>query len=173
MAALLATACSADVTGSGTELIAAVDEDAVTTQLLYMHDIAALPLTESDLVDLGIDVADATPVRVEVYDGVAAAFFAPDGVALYGRDNIVALWDVLDRQTIADETHNPGSTPVVNPNIGTVGQYNLQDEIGIRPDVVATPDTTGATIINWYNRVGGAEELRLLQRLERGHPGCS
>lgn len=176
--ALGATACAADVTSSETGLVAAVDEGAVTGQLLYMHDVSAMPLTAEDLTELGIDESDALPVRVEILDGVAVAWFAPEGEALYGQENIVALWEVLDRAEpqdvtpIYNETHPNDPSPTVVPHRVT-GTYHPEAEIGVEQDVGTLPmNPVGEAIIDWYNKVGSPDELQYLQLLQTQHTGC-
>ena len=174
LAALMAAACSADVTSSD-GLLAEVDETAVTDQLLYMHDMSPVPLTENDLVTYGIERTDAIPVRVEVFDTVAVAWFAPEGEAIIDRDYIVALWEVVDRGTpLNDETYSPAQPPeVINPGEIVVGTYPVHRELGV--DVEVGQIDQGApsvAIIDWHNKAGTQEELRMMRLLQSHHTGC-
>ncbi len=174
LAALLASACSADVTSSE-GLLAEVDEATVTDQLLYMHDMSPVPMTVNDLEALGVDPANAIPVRVEIFDTIAVAWFAPEGEAIIDRDYIVALWEVVDRGTpLRDETFSPEQpTPVINPGEIVVGQYNVQAELGLDLEVGQIDQgAAGVAIINWHNKAGTQEELRMMRLLQTHHTGC-
>lgn len=174
--ALLVGACSADTgTTSTPSLLAEVNETRLTSELLYMHDMSPVPLTENDLQAHGIDRMDAIPVRVEVFDEIAVAWFAPDGEAIVSTDNIVALWDVIERGTpVENETYIPHQPEtVIIPGEIVVGNHNVEEEFGINVDIgVDVTTAPEVALMDWYNLVGTQDELRALRLMELHHEGC-
>ncbi len=172
--------CAGDVGGSDS-LLRAVDEDAMTSQVLYMApDVSAVPLTASQLEAQGVDQRLATPVRIEIFDDMAVAWHAPEGQAIIARDSIVAVWDVVQRREISGELSEapglgtsvitPGSTDVVvdldeTPTID-VDLANLgAQEIG--------PTPAEQTIIDFLDRLGSDLEQFYIARIVFYHPGCA
>ncbi|MCB9592341.1 MAG: hypothetical protein H6719_06385 [Sandaracinaceae bacterium] len=172
LAGALMIACGADVGESGTRLV--IDEAQVTSETLYMlPDVSQVPYTLAELNAQGIDPTEAIPVRVEVFENVAVAWFAPDGVARIGGDWIIALWSV-ERVAISDETARGDA-----PEITTPGTYYNGADINVeaRPsyDIQLTnvPEHAGAiAIVDFLDRLGTAAELELYEELITHHPGC-
>lgn len=173
LAGALMAACSADVADSGGYL-RAVDEDAMTSQTLYMVPEASVyPMTAAALEAEGLAETDAIPVRVEILDDVAVAWFAPAGEAVISVDSIVALWRVVDRQPIAGEV-TPGERPEVIEALPYV-----EAEVTLTLDADEThevqtvdPGGAAATIVDFYDRLGTPEEWWMLNVLRNHHPGC-
>lgn len=173
LAGVLMAACSADVADTGGHL-RAVDEDAMTSQLLYMVPEASVyPMTEAALIDQGLDVAEAIPVRVEIFDEVAVAWFAPDGVPVISQDAIVALWQVVDRVPVEgavapdDRPEVVGSTPYIQLDV------NIETESAeIAEQTPVGHEGARAAILDFFDRVGTPEEWWMLGVLQGHHPGC-
>ena len=173
LAGALMVACGADVGESGTRLV--VDEARVTTDTLYMlPDVSQVPFTLAELDAQGIDAAEAIPVRVEVFETVAVAWFAPDGVARIGGDWIIALWSV-ERVPVSDETAR-GDAPEVRQPGGTFyegADINFDARPSYDIQLSGVPDHAGAVaIIDFLDRLGTAAELSLVEELITHHPGC-
>lgn len=179
VSALGLSACMGDVGDAGSSL-RAVDEGAMTSQTLYMvPDVSAIPLTALELEQEGIDVSAATPVRVEIFDDVAVAWFAPAGEAIISRSSIVAMWRVVERQPIAGELEGgePGVSSYTQPvttvtlvidSTPTTTEEQLADGI----DTQVTTRPIEQTIIDFLDRVGTPEEMWYVGRLIGYHPGC-
>ncbi len=174
MAALLA-ACGADVGEAGTRL--SVDSELVTGEVLYvLPDVSEVPFTARELEQLGIHEAEAIPVRVEILEDIAVAWFAPDGEARIGRDWIVALWRV-HRAPLQGELAGASAPPVNQPGlvqddaaIGGLGDgFEPRDIELLHPDLVGAPESV---IIEFWDRLGTPEELSMLEELYAHHPGC-
>lgn len=174
VAALLA-ACGADVGEAGTRLV--VDEDLMTSEVLYvLPDVSTVPFTARELEVLGIDEAEAIPVRVEIFEDISVAWFAPDGEARIGRDWIVALWRVHHGSATPISGELEGSEPpTVNATAGSyAGEAAVLDNGGTY-DIEMRPELqTGAesTIIEFWDRLGTPDELQMLEELYAHHPGC-
>lgn len=169
--------CAGDVAGSS-GLLRAVDEQALTSQVLYMvPDVSALPLTQSQLGELQVDPSMATPVRVEVFDELAVAWFAPAGEAIISRSSIVALWEVVHRTPTAGRVANdpsptdsyvvPSSTPVVTLDPGARATTNETV-----PSLVRVTSPAEQTIIEFFDRLGTPEEAAFVEIVSGYHPGC-
>lgn len=172
--------CAGDVGESGS-LLRAVDEDAMTSQVLYMApDVSAIPLTLGQLEEQGVDPAVATPVRVEIFDDIAVAWFAPAGEAVISRSSIIALWTVVNRQPIAGELADGAGISVTEPTDGfevprLVGDEPVSNETQLRDGIdvqYVTTTPVEQTIIDFMDRVGTPEELWFLGQLGGYHPGC-
>lgn len=173
--------CAGDVGDAG-GMLRAVDEGAMTSQVLYMvPDVSAIPLTAAQLDEEGIDVTLATPVRVEIFDEVAVAWFAPDGEAIVSRSSIVAMWQVVNRQPTAGEVANdPGAsgtvyTPPTDVLIATFEGQTTTNETRLVDGVeeqVAVTTPVEQTIIDFFDRVGTPEEAIFIEWLSTYHPGC-
>lgn len=173
LAGALVVACGADVGEHGTRLV--IDEAQVTSELLYMMpDVSQVPFTARELTAQGIDPAEAIPVRVEVYDNTAVAWFAPDGVARIGRDWIIALWQA-ERVPVSDETWT-GDAPETNrPGNGYYEGSDINVEARPSYDIQlnGVPESAGAiAIIDFLDRLGTPAELELYEELIQRHPGC-
>ena len=172
LASALMVACGADVGEHGTRLI--VDEAQVTSDVLYMlPDVSQVPFTAIELEEQGIDPAEAIPVRVEIFESSAVAWFAPDGEARIGSDWIIALWSV-ERVPVAGETaagdapevRQPGDTfEAADVNVDARPEYDIQ--------IDQVPGHVGAlAIIDFLDRLGTPAELDLVEELITFHPGC-
>ncbi len=171
LAGVLAAACGADVGEHGTRLV--IDEAQVTSDVLYMlPDVSQVPFTAIELEEQGIDASEAIPVRVEVFDSMAVAWFAPDGEARIGGDWIIALWSVervpVSGETAADtpEVRQPGEAfEAADVNVDTRPDYDIQVE--------QVPNHAGAVaIVDFLDRLGTPAELDLVEELIAFHPGC-
>jgi hypothetical protein len=181
-AAISLIGCSSDV-GEHGSLLLRVNEQEMTSQVLYFApDVSPVPLTEIDAQEMGVELTLATPVRVEIYDEVAVAWYAPEGEALIGRDHIAALWRVVDRTEIDGELR-PGEVPEIEQPTAPVEQpySNLQIPSFATPlgtdlqdtsDVAVTDIVGPSAIINFINTLATEEEIELMQGLEGAHPGC-
>ena len=170
---MLFSACTADV-GTGAAELTLVDPDVMTSQQLYLAtDVSSIPMTQEQLLELGIDEVDTIPVRVEIFDTVAVAWFAPDGEAQIGRDFIVALWPVEGRTPISGETR-PGEDPGVTQPNGVIAApgTSIETEASIAEPQLTLDDGITAVIMDFYDRVGTPEMWLLLQELQGAHPGC-
>jgi hypothetical protein len=178
LGALAAQGCASDVGDAGATL-RAVDEGTLTSQVLYMApDVSAIPLAAAELEALGVDRADATPVRVEVFDDVAVAWHAPYGEPVITREGIVALWSVVNRVPTAGELEAGESPVVVSPSgtseTPTVAWSPSGVAAEVEEDLSQTPTVSTAeqTIIDFFDRVGTPEELWFVGQLAGYHPGC-
>lgn len=177
----LLAGCASDVGEHGSTL-RRVNEREMTSQVLYLVQGLAVPLTAEEMQEQGEDVALATPVRVEIFDNVAVAWYAPEGEALIGRDNIRALWTVVDRQYISNELAPEPSVPVEpstepgttyrTPNVET-SIPGVDADLGITyVDVSLYANPVGVAIIDFVDEMGGAEEAWMMEEVAAGHPGC-
>lgn len=171
----MVAACGAEVGDVGSSLTM-VDMDTMTAQDLYMaSDVSLTPLTEAQLAARGLEPSEAIPVRVEIFEEVAVAWFAPNGEAQIGRDSIVALWEVVDRHPISNETE-AGTTPdLVHENGVIESSIVLADQTSLDVQQTdLTPLHPGAVqvIIDFADRVGTEQAYRLMERLSNSHPGC-
>ncbi len=166
---------------SQTEFLRAVDEDAMTSQVLYMvPDVSPVPLTAAQLEELAIDATLATPVRVEIFDEVAVAWFAPAGEAVISRNSIVAMWTVLQRTPIAGELEAgpPTVASDIEPRATTMlietEQPNSTENRLIEGISAQTRVTNPVeqTIIDFFDLVGTPEEMLIIAILSGYHPGC-
>lgn len=165
-------ACSADV-GSGSDTLRAVDEAAMTSQLLYMTPEASpFPMTAAELSATGADPSVAIPVRVEIFDDIAAAWFAPGGVARVNRDGLVAVWRVEQRTPTAGELEGSGAeVGVVEPS--DVRIYLDEPTQWVSEETAEVPhETVRQTILDFFDILIGEEEVATLARLGEYHPGC-
>lgn len=172
----LMVACASDVDPT-TSTLRIVDEDAVTSQLLYMApELSPYPMTEATLQREGIDVVDAIPVRIEVFDEVAVAWYAPGGEAIINMDNVIALWSVVDRQQTAGELDrtNPAEVGGVDAIVQTdaTGVETELPMLDVGFDAQDAVDVRASAIIDFFDRVGTAEEAFMARRLREDHPGC-
>ena len=141
---------------------------------------AALAVSTGELrvgVNLGGGFHHATADRGGgfcVYNDVAVAWRAPNGVAQLGRANIVALWEVVDPQPIDNEVAPGTIWTVTNP--GTINVANGVSTQNIPTQVPGSANVTGTfetVLVDFMNRLGDADELLMLQRLNAAHPGCA
>jgi hypothetical protein len=164
--------------GETNETLRAVDEDALTTRLLYLRpELSPFPVTAGELEASGEDPATAIPVRVEVYDDLAVAWYAPGGEPLIGRDSIVALWDVVDRQPISGEVDQREPVTVIEPDrpvyIDEVPRSLEDAPAEAQQQRTSVPlDEVRATIIDFYDRVGTPDQIWMIEELAEAHPGC-
>ena len=171
----LVAACGADVGEHGTRLV--VDEARVPSEVLYMlPDVSQVPFTAAELAAQGTDVSEAIPVRVELFDGVAVAWFAPDGVARIGGDWIVALWAV-ERVHVSDDVRGGDAPETRAPGVGTATTYEGSGDVrenrqsfDIQLNVTEHPGALA--IIDFLDRLGTPAERILLEELITYHPGC-
>lgn len=173
LAGVMLAACGADVGGTGSAL-RLVNEDAITSQVLYMlPDASQVPYTALELEEQGIDIQAAIPVRVEVYDEVAVAWFAPAGEALVGRDHIVALWQVLDRTQIVNEVDPTSAPEVVGSTPFIDVDFDLEEQPDVDQELTTVPGNSAAqAIIDFWDRAGTPDEIWMLGVLSNSHPGC-
>ncbi|MGE0786092.1 MAG: hypothetical protein AB7S26_10415 [Sandaracinaceae bacterium] len=186
--ATLLTACGADIGERGTSLV--VDEGFVTGEVLYvLPDVSQVPFTAREIQALGFDESQAIPVRVEIFEDIAVAWFAPDGNARIGREWIVALWRVQRTtmsRTIADGLVQSGEPSIVaapsTSNATSNAASNGHDataavlaegvdgyDIELRTE---TQSAAEVTVIEFRDRLGTPEELSMLEELYLHHPGC-
>lgn len=182
LGAMFATlGCAGDIGDQGA-LLRGVDEGAMTSQVLYMvPELSAIPLTASELEAEGIDASTATPVRIEVFDEVAVAWFAPEGVPVIDRNSIVAIWSVVQRQTIAGELE-PGTeisvnTPQETPSVAQIQPGATPSSTpyitNARVDLDLAPYAqVGQTIIDFFDRIGTPEDIEYFAIIAGYHPGC-
>jgi len=194
-AAALLVACGADV-GEATSRLA-VNEDLMTNEVLYvLPDVSQVPFTARELETLGFAPAEAIPVRVEIFEDIAVAWFAPDGEARIGRDWIVALWRVQRASAqelargelpsgaaaVSDDTFSDAppavNAPAYHDDAATLGP-GATYEIEARPELRGGAEVGGAevggaevTLIEFWDRLGTPDELTMLEELYQHHPGC-
>jgi len=169
-------ACASDV-GERTDTLRVVDQNAITGQLLYMQPQASpYPMTAAQLAESGTDVNEAIPVRIEVFDDLAVAWFAPEGVARVNRDGIIAAWDVVERTPTSGELDN-AEVGVVEPGDQDVFVV-VADPSGVHVDNpaqaarVELPANAIDLAILDFQDLFTLEELRVIQELTGHHPGC-
>jgi len=172
-------ACSADV-GERTDTLRVVDEQAMISQLLYLQfDLSPFPMTAADLEESG-DATLAVPVRVEIFDDIAVAWFAPAGVAQVDRDGLMAVWRVEHRTPTAGEVDNNAEIGVVAPGDTPLFVIEAANELptstnGPTPDeqLYALPSNlAGEAILNFENLLTTAEEAIAINQTSLYHPGC-
>ena len=171
--ALLA-GCSADVADTGAPL-RQVDVDAMTSQTLYIATESALPLTVEDLAARGIAEDEAIPVRVEIFETTAVAWYAPAGEPVVSRDTIIALWQVVGRTEIANPTADPADQPVQEPAyvVDLVSDLDYQPDFpGSGVEQVDTTSGAEAAILDFMDRLGSPDEIPMIAELGTYHPGC-
>ena len=171
--ALLA-GCSADVADTGAPL-RQVDVDAMTSQTLYVVSDSALPLTAADLVERGVAQEEAIPVRVEILDTTAVAWYAPAGEPVVSRDTIIALWQVVGRTEIANPTAGTDDQPTREPSyvVDLVSDLDYQPDFpGDDFEQVDTTTSAEAAILDFIDRLGSPEEIPMIAELGTYHPGC-
>lgn len=168
----LLAGCATEV-GDGSEALVRVDADAMMAQQLFMvPELSAMPLTRGELDAEGVDETSAIPVRVEIFEDIAVAWFAPDGAALIGREFIVALWRVVP---IAGEVAPGEVTDVTVPPTLTTSLTYVREEIAeVDPEQVTTSPYQDAAdrIIEFYDRAGTPDEAIMIRELGGYHPGC-
>lgn len=173
LAGALIAACGADIGEVGTRLV--VDEAQVTSDLLYMlPEVSQVPFTALELEEQGIDRSQAIPIRVEIFESIAVAWFAPEGEARIGRDWIVALWN-MERVPVSDETYSSGEPEVNVPGTTYVdADAALDRRLGydIELSQIVGVSAAEATIIEFLDRLGTPDELAAIQELVSAHPGC-
>ncbi len=172
-------ACSADV-ADRTDTLRAVDEDAITSQLLYMQlDRSPFPMTAADLQASGEDVTEAVPVRIEIFDDIAVAWFAPGGVAQVDRDGLMAAWWVENRTPTAGEVDDNAEFGVVTP--GDTPIFVVDSAVTTEASTDPTPDEnlyalpsnlTAETILDFEDLLTNAEEALAMAAIAGYHPGC-
>ncbi len=172
------TACSADV-GERGDTLRAVDEQAMVSQLLYMRlDVSPFPMTAADLEASGEDATLAVPIRVEVFDEIAVAWFAPGGVARVNRSGIIAVWRVENRTPTGGELDNDAEIGLVVP--GGVDIF-LGDPLTANPSI-ARPEANQTSdlprevvvraIIDFFDILNTQDEARIIATIGGYHPGC-
>lgn len=171
LAGVLMVACGADVGEHGTRLV--VDEAQMTSEVLYMlPEVSQVPFTALELQEQNIEPSSAIPVRVEIYEGTAVAWFAPDGEARIGADWIIALWSV-DRVPVSNETAADGTGSIRTPG-QTVDATDLN--VPSRPDYdIQLNDTTHpgeVAIIDFADLLGTPVEFQHFEEIVNYHPGC-
>lgn len=173
LAGVLMSSCGAPVGEVGTRLV--VDEVQVTSDVLYMlPEISQVPFTALELTEQEIDPSQAIPIRVEIFESIAVAWFAPDGEARIGRDWIVALWTV-ERIPVSDETYSDGEPTVSVPTSNYIDADAILDRrssYDIELNQVVRPSAAETTILEFLDRLGSPEELAAIQELVSAHPGC-
>jgi len=176
----LLAGCASDVGERGAGLHR-VDQAAMMSQVLYVApDVSDVPLTAVELEEQGLDPVEAVPVRVEIFENIAVAWFAPDGQALIGREFIVSLWRVVEREPIAGEVAPGEEYDVTEPPSADGVAYLRPDEgayasaADVDPEQVEpTPyDFAAEAIIEFFDRAGTPEELAIIEELGGYHPGC-
>lgn len=168
-AAALMAGCGVGVGEHGTRLV--VDEADMSGRVLYMlPDVSQVPYTARELEEQGIEVSEAIPVRVEIFEGTAVAWFAPDGEARIGSEWIIALWGVERVPTSGETSGEPSvggtytTTTTTDAEFDTRGTYDIELSIA--------PSAGEATVIEFLDRLGTPEELAYLEELITYHPGC-
>lgn len=171
----LLAGCAADVGEGGAPLVR-VDRGTISAQILFMApELSEMPLTAVELEELGVDESEAIPVRVEIFDTVAVAWFAPDGEALIDREAIVALWRV---RPMSGEVETEGSYDVTEPpTIDATGYVRSDtqtiDGLDSAQEVESTPyDAVEERIIEFFDRAGTPEEFEMIREIGAYHPGC-
>lgn len=170
----LLVGCSADVSDSGSALHE-VDVELITTQTLYVVPDMLVPLTAEEAE--GYD--DAIPVRVELLENTAVAWYAPEGEAVVSRETIIALWSVVDRTEIND-TLAAGEEPGLVQTPGTSEAASLPSVLPeyegalVDSDLTVTNPRSSAeiAILDFLDRLGSPEELPMMRELGGAHPGC-
>jgi hypothetical protein len=163
--------CAAEV-GPATAGLAAADVDALTTQTLYLVDGVDRPLTLAE-VEEG---QRAIPVRVEVFENSAAAWYAPNDEAIISRDTLLALWEVYDTVEGATPTNGVLSdvgTPVVVDSARTEEEPSFEvpgQDAEIDVEVRSAPGL--AILTDFEDRLLDPEMARLMRDVLSGHPGC-
>ncbi|MFK7987452.1 MAG: hypothetical protein AB8I08_15630 [Sandaracinaceae bacterium] len=171
--ALLA-GCSSDVSDTGSALHE-VDVELITSQTLYVVPDMLVPLTAEEAEGY----EDAIPVRVELLENTAVAWYAPEGEAIVSRETIIALWGVVERTPIND-TLAAGEEPSVVLTPGTNEAASLPSLLpeyeGVLVDselTVTNPRNSAETaILDFLDRLGSPEELPMMRELGGAHPGC-
>lgn len=171
VAGALMLACGADVAEHGTRLV--IDEAQVTSEVLYMlPDVSQVPFTALELEEQGVDRSQAIPVRVEVYENTAVAWFAPDGEPRIGADWIIALWTV-ERVPVSDETYSEGSTETRASGSYYMAPDAIDTRLGYDIELVsAGPTAAEVAIIAFLDVLGTPDELAAIEELVTHHPGC-
>lgn len=137
--------------------------------VLWLEPGADRPVFESRLDD----VETANPVRVEFYEDLAVAWYAPEGEALYGHQNIMGLWRIWDHtsdpQPLSDDVAPDDETTRYEPSLPEL--VPEEDE----PQFDTTDVTVSSlpyAILDWRNRFGEPVQDELIQTLYTRHPGC-
>lgn len=174
-----AAACSADV-GERSDTLRAIDEQAMTSQLLYMRlDLSPFPMTAADLDASGTDATLAIPVRIEIFDEIAVAWFAPGGAARVNSDGIIAVWTVENRVPIDGELNNAEIGVVVPGGAGIflTNPHLSATTAPARPDTeqvtTAIPiDERVRTIVDFFDVLNSIDHAAIVAQLGGFHPGC-
>ncbi len=139
-----------------------------------MPDVSQVPFTAAELTAQGISPDEAIPVRVEVFENVAVAWFAPDGEARVGRDWIIALWQ-MERVPVSDETRTDDAPETNRPSGGFYEGSDVNVEARPSYDIQldGVPESAAAVaILDFLDRLGTPAELALVEELITHHPGC-
>jgi hypothetical protein len=175
-AALSLIGCAADV-GDRSASLRRIDESAMISQVLYVVPSSEVPLTAAQLDEQNVERTLAIPVRVEIFDDVAVAWYAPDGVALIGRDNVIALWQVVQREYIDDELAPEEVVEAQDPTVELAGATldNAVTAPGTFASEIEITDWEQPiedTIIHFVDQIGSYEEAWMMAQVAEGHPGC-
>jgi hypothetical protein len=172
--ALSLVGCAADIGENGSTL-RRVNERAMTSQVLYLAAGIAVPLTAEQMEAEGHDFASAVPVRVEIFENTAVAWYAPEGEAVLGVENIRALWQV-ERQEISDEIVPDGEGEGEGETTPDTTNTLRQDIPGLGTDLQIDRETlwnpVGTVIIDFVDEYGSSEEAWMLEEIGSSHPGC-
>ncbi len=180
--ALAFAGCSQDVGERGASL-RMVDAEALTSQVLYMvPELAATPFTSDQLAEEGVAVETAIPIRVEIVENLAVAWFAPDGEPIFSRDTIVAIWPIVNAEQISNDELSRDGTTILTPDatyetaqieelalVATTPTYESADA-PLAPTSTTTPAEDA--IVDFFNRVGTLDEAELWEQIVPYHPGC-
>ena len=130
----------------------------------------------TELAAQGIEVDATIPIRVELIENYAVAWFAPDGEPIISRDTIVAIWTVVQRPQ-AGRLEGGSDAPIAEPDDNTIDTVINTDAYVTLPEgrtIVTEFGVTGAeqTILDFLDRLGTPHEIPALAQLETYHPGC-
>lgn len=165
--------CSADI-ADGSAALHEVDVQALTSQTLYLVPDSLVPLTAEEAA--GYD--EALPVRVELLEDTAVAWYAPAGEAIISRETILALWTIEQRTEISDAVA-AGEEPAVAsateepdsaaPYLELPGSADpIESEL-----ILVNPQSAAETaILDFFDRLGSPEEIPMLREIGGAHPGC-
>ncbi|MBN4049488.1 hypothetical protein JYT86_00350 [bacterium AH-315-N03] len=175
----LVGACTADV-GERTDTLRAIDEQAMTSQLLFLRpDISPFPMTSLELEESGTDVTLAIPIRVEVFEELAVAWFAPGGVARVTRDGVIAVWEVENYVPLSGELNNNAEVGLVVAGDAPVFLYDPREASSSVPRA-PSEQITGLeassnlrdTILDFYNILTNDRQATIFAQIGGFHPGC-
>ena len=167
VAMLMGCAADADPTS---ETLLEVDVERVTGEVLYYApEISEVPFAATELAEWNLTTADAIPIRIEVFETTAVAWYAPEGEAIIGRDTIMALWSVTHVTPIDGRVE--GGSDGNSTDTGVAVVFTGNGDLG-RDFVIVGPTNVEKTLIDFADRVGSFDEAQAIEELGAYHPGC-